>query len=148
MIFSNFSASISCQSMESHATIPSSLSRSSCQEGISLMLLPLCQHVLSDTLPRQQKSWGRTSPSAPDSSSYKHSGFHRRHCLKTILIWMGQYSKPILARVSSISASSRQAQEVPSAISEASSLPVLPDYLPQWLLVIIIISTQCSPPQV
>lgn len=42
IIFSNFSASISCQSMKSDATtIPSSLSKNSCQEGISLMLLPL-----------------------------------------------------------------------------------------------------------
>lgn len=41
IIFSNFSASISCQSMKSDATNPSSLSRNSCQGGISLMLLPL-----------------------------------------------------------------------------------------------------------
>lgn len=41
-IFSSFAASLSCQSMKSDATtIPSSLSKNSCQEGISLMLLPL-----------------------------------------------------------------------------------------------------------
>lgn len=75
--------------------------RTAAKKKFHWCFFPSCQPVLSDTLPRQQKSWIRTSHSALDTSSYKQTGFHRRHCLKTILIWMGQDSgvwKTILAK--------------------------------------------------
>lgn len=126
--------------------------RTAAKKAFHWCFLPSCQRVLSAPLPRQQKSGIRTSHSAPDTSSYKQTGFHRRHCLKTILIWMGQDSgvwKTILARrMSSISSCTWQAAEpaVCSAISEAQQPPCLPDYLSQRLL-FVIISTQCSPPK-
>lgn len=131
--------------------------RTAAKKAFHWCFFPSCQRVLSDTLPRQQKSQIRTSHSALDTSSYKQTGFYRRHCLKTILIWMGQYLgvwKTILARrTSSISSSTLQVAEpaVPQQFlrvhcylwSPAASLSPCPPRLsiPGF------ISTQCSPPK-
>lgn len=131
--------------------------RTAAKKAFHWCFFPSCQRVLSDTLPRQQKSQIRTSHSALDTSSYKQTGFYRRHCLKTILIWMGQYLgvwKTILARsMSSISSSTLQVAEpaVPQELlsvpcylwSPAASLPPCPPPLS----IPVFISTQCSPPK-
>lgn len=46
--------------------------RTAAKKAFHWCSFPCCQCVLSDTLPRQHSSWVRTSPSAPEPSSYKH----------------------------------------------------------------------------